>query len=82
MMKKTSGIITDIPLSLLFCDFTMGRVTTLTINHARTARDVSPTPSDDFDRIKDPIENQGGGKSLSLFRKKYQNMRFRALIDR
>ena len=29
MMKKTGGIITDIPLSLLFCEFTKGRVTTL-----------------------------------------------------
>jgi len=29
-----------------------------TINHARTARDAPPTPSDDYGRIDDPIENQ------------------------
>jgi len=30
-----------------------------TINHARTAKDVPPTPSDDYGLIEDPIENQG-----------------------
>jgi len=30
-----------------------------TINYARTARDVPPTPSDDYGLIEDPIENQG-----------------------
>ena len=30
-----------------------------TINLARTARDAPPTPSDDYGRIEDPIENQG-----------------------
>ena len=30
-----------------------------TINHARTSRDVPPTPSDDYGLIEDPIENQG-----------------------
>ena len=28
-----------------------------TINHARTARDATPTPSDDFAVIEIPIEN-------------------------
>ena len=30
-----------------------------TINLARKARDVPPTPSDDYGLIEDPIENQG-----------------------
>jgi len=29
------------------------------VNHARTVRDVPPTPSDDYGLIEDPIENQG-----------------------
>ena len=30
-----------------------------TINHAQKARDVPPTPSDDYGRNRDPIENRG-----------------------
>ena len=39
-----------------------------TINHARTARDAPPTPSDDYGRIDDPIENQNLHLSEFLLR--------------